>query len=137
MIPLATFDARGANVTSLQLQHHIRSKHKVYGGHIYHVYLNSHFNDASDDIWWLADYVANRPTCIAEIIPEAPAYIGTYDASRIGMGSVWLPNAHNAWNMPLFQDILVLVLTNSSGKKTAAALTQDCHDSPMSHHPIL
>ena len=60
MIPLADFDAKGANVTSLQLQRHSRPKHEVYGGHIYHVYLNSHFKDASDDIWWLADYVANR-----------------------------------------------------------------------------
>ena len=95
MIPLATFDAKGANVTSLQLQRHSRPKHEVYGGHIYHVYLNSHFKDAIDNFQWLADDVTNRPTCIAGTIPEAPAYVGKCDASGISMGSVWLPDAHS------------------------------------------
>lgn len=101
------------------------------------IYLNTQFKDAIDDFRWLADDIANRPTRIAEIIPEAPAYVGTCDASGRGMGGVWLPDAHNTWSAAVSDRTLAPVLTNQLGQQTAAALSSDRHSSPMDHPPIL
>ena len=101
------------------------------------IYLNSQFKDAIDDFRWLADDISNRPTRIAEIIPEAPAFVGTTDASGRGMGGVWLPDAHNVWSASLSESTLKPVLSNQRGSATASALQSDRHDSPMSHPPLL
>lgn len=101
------------------------------------VYLNSQFKDAIDDFRWLATDIANRPTRIAEMIPEAPSYVGTSDASGRGMGGVWLPDAHNTWSAALVDSTLKPDLSNKHGQQTAAALESDRHDSPMNHPPLL
>ena len=36
-------------------------------------------------------YLANRPTRIAEVVQQTPSFVGTCDASLLGMGGVWLP----------------------------------------------
>ena len=43
------------------------------------------------DLQLLADDLAARPTCIAEVVPAAPHYIGCSDAALSGMGGVWFP----------------------------------------------
>ena len=41
----------------------------------------------------LADSLACRPTAITDLVPCPPHYIGACDASRDGMGGVWLPTS--------------------------------------------
>lgn len=54
------------------------------------VYLNSHFKDAIDNFCLLAANVCNRPTRIAEIIPETPLHVRCSNAAGPDMGGVWL-----------------------------------------------
>lgn len=42
-------------------------------------------------MWLLASDLASRPTRIAEILPTAPAFVGSCDAAKVGMGGVWIP----------------------------------------------
>ena len=44
------------------------------------------------DLHTLAQDLAQRPTRMAEIVPTHPLYAGCCDASRAGMGGVWLPS---------------------------------------------
>ena len=55
------------------------------------VHLNQPVLDQLSDIRVLASDLAARPTRIAEVVQQNPAYVGTCDASLVGMGGVWLP----------------------------------------------
>ena len=44
------------------------------------------------DLFTLAQDLSQRPTRMVEIIPTDPLYAGCCDASRAGMGGVWLPS---------------------------------------------
>jgi hypothetical protein len=55
------------------------------------VKLHAQALDQLEDFHTLAMDVAARPTHIAEIIPQTPAFIGACDAAKSGMGGVWLP----------------------------------------------
>ena len=59
--------------------------------------LNAHFHDAIDDFRWLEHDIGSRPTRIAEVVPEAPLYIGSSDAAGPRMGGVWLPDADSLY----------------------------------------
>ncbi|EJK58873.1 hypothetical protein THAOC_20968, partial [Thalassiosira oceanica] len=59
------------------------------------------FHDAIDDFRWLAEDVIARPTRLAEVVPEAPAFVGTVDASGTGMGGVWLPDGDALYSAAL------------------------------------
>lgn len=65
------------------------------------VYLNQQFHNAIDDFRWLAGDVIARPTRLAEVVPEAPALVGTVDASGTGMGGVWLPDGDALYSAAL------------------------------------
>ena len=43
------------------------------------------------DWWHLADELAEHPTPLRYLVPTRPTYVGTSDASKQGMGGVWLP----------------------------------------------
>ena len=47
--------------------------------------LNAHFHDAIDNFWWLAHDIGSGPARIAEVVPEAPLYIG----GPTRQGQVW------------------------------------------------
>ena len=47
------------------------------------------------DLQLLAHDLANRPTRIAEVLPQWPTYVGCCDAAKPGMGGVWLPSAQH------------------------------------------
>ncbi|EJK54551.1 hypothetical protein THAOC_25810, partial [Thalassiosira oceanica] len=65
------------------------------------IYLNNQFKDAIDDFKWLANDITSRPTRIGEIVPEVPVYVGCSDASGLGAGGVWLPDALNLYTASL------------------------------------
>lgn len=57
------------------------------------VTITPSMRDQLDDFEALAQALAERPTRLAEIVPDLPAAIGACDASKLGMGGVWfLPN---------------------------------------------
>ena len=60
--------------------------------------LSPAMHDQLDDFRWLAEALATRPTRIAEVVPDAADYVGTYDAANPGAGGVWLP--HEQWALP-------------------------------------
>ena len=47
------------------------------------------------DLQLLAQDLANRPTQIAEVLPQRPAYVGCCDATKPGMGSVWFASTQH------------------------------------------
>ena len=65
------------------------------------IYLNNQFKDAIDDFKWLARDITSRPTRIGEVVPEVPVYVGCSDASGIGAGGVWLPDALSLYTASL------------------------------------
>jgi hypothetical protein len=55
------------------------------------VHITTLVRDQLQDFLWLARDVAARPTHLAEVVPSAPTYLGSMDASKSGMGGVWFP----------------------------------------------
>jgi hypothetical protein len=53
-------------------------------------------HDQLEDIWWIVNSLNARPTCWAEIVDSSPAFIGTVDASCLGMGGTWISCIHAA-----------------------------------------
>ena len=53
--------------------------------------LTTAFHHALDDFRWLQQQIAARPTRLYELVPTAPTFVGTHDASGTGAGGVWLP----------------------------------------------
>jgi hypothetical protein len=47
-------------------------------------------HDQLDDIRWIANSLNAQPTCWAKIVDSSPAFIGTVDASGLGMGGTWI-----------------------------------------------
>ena len=41
----------------------------------------------------LAASLASRPTSLEELVPTPPQFVGSCDASKLGMGGVWLPTS--------------------------------------------
>ena len=57
------------------------------------VKLTPTVKDQLQDLLWLANSLATRPTHLAEVVPTPPSYVGAVDAAKEGMGGVW-------FNMP-------------------------------------
>ena len=84
------------------------------------------------DLYMLAQDLAQRPTCMAEIVPTHPLYAGCCDASRAGMGGVWLPSPDPyypqhppyVWQAPFSPQIqrALITTTNPSGTITNSDL---------------
>jgi hypothetical protein len=53
-------------------------------------------HDQLNDIWWIANSLNAQPTRWAEIVDSSPAFIGTVDASGLGMGGTWISCTHAA-----------------------------------------
>ena len=56
-------------------------------------------HDQLADFELLAQDLSQRPTAIAELVPDHPVAIGPHDASGQGMGGAWLPATTNS-NLP-------------------------------------
>jgi hypothetical protein len=52
--------------------------------------LSPAVHDQLDDFRWLAASLVNRPTRWGELVDSDPLFLGTVDASGLGMGGVWL-----------------------------------------------
>ena len=52
------------------------------------------------DLQLLTHNLANRPTRIAEVLPQRPTYVGCCDAAKPGMGAIWLPSAQHPLHPP-------------------------------------
>ena len=55
--------------------------------------LNQELRQCLQDWQHLAHSLAARPTAFRELVPLAPSYVGASDASKAGMGGVWLPTS--------------------------------------------
>jgi len=98
--------------------------------------IDSHLRAQLDDFELLSKDLGNRPTRLAEIIPDAVAAIGAVDASGTGMGGVWFTVEHRpiVWRArfpPDIQSRLVSFdnpsgdLTNSDFELTGVVAHQD------------
>ena len=99
------------------------------------------------DLYTLAQDLSQHPTCMAEIVPTHPLYAGCCDASRAGMGGVWLPSPDPyypqhppyVWRTPFPPQVQQELITtnNPSGTITnsdlelAGAIT---HARTLAHH---
>lgn len=57
----------------------------------YRLRITPAMRDMLEDFEHLTTTLANRPTELAELVPDHPVAIGPHDASGRGMGGVWLP----------------------------------------------
>jgi hypothetical protein len=52
--------------------------------------LSTAVHDQLDDLRWLVQDLGSRPTRWGEIVASTPTFLGTVDASGMGMGGTWL-----------------------------------------------
>jgi hypothetical protein len=107
--------------------------------------LSQPVHDQLNDFRWLANELRARPTRWAEIVDSAPTFLGTVDASGVGMGGTWIPTnpsmAPLLWRHPFHQSIQDSLVSsdNRSGTITNSDLEQlalvchpdilaSCHD---------
>jgi len=94
----------------------------------------------------LASSLADRPTALHDLVPMPPQYVGACDASKAGMGGIWLPTswAPNAtpfvWRSPFPPDITANVVSaaNPSGQLNNSILELAgtlAHDATLLHAP--
>ena len=97
------------------------------------LYLSNHFHDAINDFRWLAADIGARPTCIAEVVPEAPLYTGFSDVACPGIGGAWLPDGDAAYHASLQANTLAPARDTRRGAAVAKALRPSgpCED-PLS-----
>jgi len=73
------------------------------------LHLGQATHDFLDDFRWLATTLAQQPTQMCEITPQPPTYIGSCDASGLGMGGVWfhpdITQPALLWRTPFAEDI--------------------------------
>jgi hypothetical protein len=108
--------------------------------------LSTAVHDQLDDFRWLANELSDRPTRWAEIVDSAPTFLGTVDASGLGMGGTWIPvgptTAPMLWRLPFSSDIQTALVSsdNPLGTITNSDLEQlalVCHpDILTSHHDV-
>ena len=87
------------------------------------VRITGAMKDQLDDFEYLAKDLSNRPTSIAELVPDHPVAVGPHDASGLGMGGVWLPSVTHSnldptlWRAAFSPDVASELVTydNPSG----------------------
>jgi hypothetical protein len=64
--------------------------------------VNRFVRDSLDAFCRLATSLCHRPTCLAEIVPQALLLLGAMDAAKHGMGGVYFDSGGNAfvWQEP-------------------------------------
>jgi hypothetical protein len=63
--------------------------------------ITTEMRDQLADFELLAQDLGQRPTALAELVPDHPVAIGPHDASGKGMGGAWLPTTTNSNLSPL------------------------------------
>lgn len=84
--------------------------------------LNSSLRQCLLDWQHLATSLTDRPTAFRELVPLAPAYIGASDASKAGMGGVWLPTslapttdvAPMLWRQPFSREVQARMVSSQN-----------------------
>ncbi len=61
--------------------------------HATHLWLSPLVHATLKDWLVLASSLSQHPTPITHLVPTAPTYVGTTDASKQGMGGVWFPTS--------------------------------------------
>ena len=111
------------------------------------VRIHKEANSCLQDLYTLAQDLSQRPTRMAEIVPTHPLYAGCCDASRAGMGGVWLPSPDPyypqhppyVWRAPFPPQIqqALITTTNPSGTITNSDLELAgaiAHAGTLAHH---
>ena len=110
----------GGLFSALQLGLKHADKHRVK--------ITQHIRHHIDDFERLATSLAERPTRLAEIVPDEPTVIGASDAAKPGMGGVmFAPESPPVlWRFPFPADIQSELVSedNMSGKLTNSDLEQ-------------
>ena len=92
------------------------------------VRITPHIRNYLDDLEHLARDLANRPTRIAEIIPDNPVLLNAVDASKSGMGGVSFSRDHAPilWREPFSpaQQAALITDANPSGTITISDMEQ-------------
>jgi hypothetical protein len=90
--------------------------------------VTSHLRNYLDDFETLAHSLAERPTRLAEIVPDEPTGIGACDAAKPGMGGVFFTADHQpiVWRARFPDDVQKEVVTdkNLRGRITNSDLEQ-------------
>jgi len=93
---LALPGSRGLFSTLQEAFHHWETQHQLQ--------LCTATHDFLDDFHWLAHDLTRCPTRMRELVPQLPQYVGSCDASGLGMGGVWfLPSPASLallWHTP-------------------------------------
>jgi hypothetical protein len=89
----------------------------------------------------LAASLRERPTHLAEVVPQAPSFIGATDAAKVGMGGVYFDASGQGyvWRFPFPDDVQSQLVSkaNPSGQVTNSDLEQAgllAQVSVISHH---
>ena len=94
-------------------------------------------HDQLDDLRWLANDLASRPTRWGEIIDSDPAFLGTVDACGVGMGGVWLDAAARhppiLWRHPFTPEIVALLI--SADRPQGSITNSDLEQAALVYHP--
>jgi hypothetical protein len=78
--------------------------------------LSRGVHDTLDDLRWLANDLAIRPTRLYEIVPQPdPELLGAQDASGDGMGGVWFPASTSLAERPVTGSAAESSTANSTG----------------------
>lgn len=96
--------------------------------------INNSIRQFLTDMEWLAYDLHNRPTRLAEIVPDQLSAIGTVDAAGPGMGGIWLhPNLQPLlWRAPFPRSIQRLLV--SSDNPTGSITNSDLEQAGMIAH---
>jgi hypothetical protein len=78
--------------------------------------LSRGVHDTLDDLRWLVNDLAIRPTRLYKIVPQPdPEFLGAQDASGDGMGGVWFPEATSLVKRPVTGSAAESSTANSTG----------------------
>jgi hypothetical protein len=99
--------------------------------------LSSAVHDQLDDFRWLAHELTGRPTRWAKIVDSAHTFLGTVDASGLGMGGTWIPTTADTppllWRLPFSRTIQQALV--SSDNPTGTLTNSDLEQLALVCHP--
>jgi hypothetical protein len=91
---------------------------KALQGDNTHIIITPNIKQALRDWATLLQHISSRPTSVLELKPGKPRYISYVDASKTGVGGVWLPGTHSitphVWRLEWPQDIQDNLISQSN-----------------------
>ena len=99
--------------------------------------LTPSVHDQLEDLRWLANDIALRPTRWGEIIDSDPAFLGTVDACGVGMGGTWFDATEQRppilWRYQFPTKIVDLLI--SADRPNGSITNSDLEQAALVYHP--